>query len=188
MVFIMKSLSDLDYKVVDKNNIELAYNIQKSVWPEDPDYNDFLDKVNNTSSSNASWLVYHDDNVIGLTGVYTEDIDDKSIWLDWFCIIPQYRGNGYGEQVLLDTINYCKKLEYLYFRVDTTSYENRPAIFLYDKVMDLREDYTIEDTEEEKNQYLIYTYALKGKVKPWNNRYLGLNEYYEECTNLEQPS
>lgn len=173
---------NLNYKKIDKNNIELAYKVQKSIWPDDPDYDNFLDKINNPSDDNISWLVYDNKNLIGITGVYTEDIDKESIWLDWFAILPQYRKKGYGEKVLLDTINYCKKLNrYLYFRLDTTYYENRPALFLYDKIMDLREEYTKEDTEERKYNYLIYTYALNGKIKPWNNRYLGLNEYYSKC-------
>lgn len=173
---------NLKYEKIDKNNIDIAYDIQKNIWPEDPDYNDFLDKIENSSDDNISWLVYDNREIIGITGVYIEDEDNESIWLDWFAILPQYRRRGYGKKVLLDTIDYCKKLnKYLYFRVDTTYYENRPALFLYDEVMDLREDYTTEDTDDKKYEYLIYTYALQGKAKPWNNRYLGLNEYYEKC-------
>lgn len=173
---------NLKYEKIDKKNINIAYEIKKNIWPEDPDYNSFLDKIENSSDDNISWLVYDNKEIIGITGIYVEDEDNESIWLDWFAILPQYRQKGYGKRVLLDTIDYCKKLnKYLYFRVDTTYYENRPALFLYDKVMDLREDYTAEDTDEKKHEYLIYTYALKGEVKPWNNRYLGLNEYYEKC-------
>lgn len=173
---------DLSYKKVNKDNIEMAYTIQKSIWPEDPDYNGFLNKVNNPSDDNINWLVYDNNEIIGITGVYVEDEDNESIWLGWFAILPQYRKKGYGEKVLLDTIDYCKKLNrYLYFRIDTTYYENRPALFLYDKIMDLCEKYTAEDTDEKKYNYLIYTYGLKGEVKPWNNRYLGLNEYYDKC-------
>lgn len=173
----------LTYKKIDKKNIDTAYNIQKKIWPDDPDYNSFLDKIENPGDDNVSFLVYDKENIIGITGVYVEDEDNESIWLDWFTILPEYRKKGYGKRVLLDTIDYCKKLnKYLYFRLDTTYYKNRPALFLYDKVMHLREDYTAEDTKEKKNNYLIYTYALKEKIKPWNNRYLGLKEYYDKCT------
>ena len=172
----------LNYKKINKDNIDIAYNIQKNIWPEDPDYNDFLDKIKNPSDDNISWLVYNNGKIIGITGVYVEDIDNESIWLDWFAILPEYRRKGYGRKVLLDTIDYCKKLNrFLYFRIDTTYYKNRPVLFLYDKVMDLCEKYTIEDSADKKHGYLIYTYGLKGKVKPWNNRYLGLSKYYDEC-------
>ena len=172
----------LHYEKIDKDIIDIAYKIQKNIWPEDPDYNCFLDKIENPRDDNISWLVYDNENIIGITGVYIEDEDKESIWLDWFAVLPQYRKKGYGEKILLDTIDYCKKLnKYFYFRIDTTYYENRPALFLYDKVMDLREEYTAEDTNEKKYNYLIYTYGLRGKIKPWNNRYLGLSEYYDRC-------
>lgn len=45
-------------------------------------------------------------------------------------------------------IQYCKNLnKYNVFRVETTYYENSQALFLYDKVMQMKENYTIEDTD-----------------------------------------
>lgn len=96
--------------------------------------------------------------------------------------MPEHRRKGYGKKVLLDTIEYCKKLnKYDYFRLDTTYYENRPALILYDQVMQLREDYTIEDAVDYKNHFIIYSYSLGDKLEPWNNRYLGLRDYYDKC-------
>lgn len=176
------SNSDIRYISVDKDNFELAYNIQKEIWPDDPDYNNFYEKANDSTLEVTSFIVYYKDEAIGITGTYLEDIDDESIWLDWFGILPTYRCNGLGKTILLDTIKYCQNFnQYLYFRLDTTYWDKRPAIYLYDLVMDLREEYTIEDTETKKHNYLIYTYDLKktGYIKPWNNRYLGLVNYYE---------
>lgn len=155
---------------------------KKEQWPEDPDYKDFYDKAINTANDNIEFLVYNDGTLIGITGVDTIKEFEDSIWLDWFTILPEYRRNGFGKKVLLDTIEYCKKLnKYSYLRIDTTYYEDRPALFLYDKIMDLREEYTIEDTNEYKSNYLIYTKGLNGKLEPWNNRYLGLKAYYDSC-------
>ncbi len=47
--------------------------------------------------------------------------------------------------------------------------------------MQLKEDYTIEDTENYKNNFIIYSYSLNGKLEPWNNKYLGLKDYYDKC-------
>lgn len=47
--------------------------------------------------------------------------------------------------------------------------------------MDLKEEYTKEDTDDCKNEFLIYTKALKGKAEPWNNKYIGIKLYYDEC-------
>lgn len=178
----MESLFGLTYEILNIKNLELAFAIQKSIWPTDPDYDDLYDKATNTKDDNCFFLVYDNNNIIGITGVYVENNYPDSIWLDWFAVLPEQRKNGYGEKILKDTINYCKKLKrFKSFRIDTTYYENRPALFLYDKIMDLKEEYTVEDTDEKKNNYLIYTYSLNGEVDPWNNRYLGLRKYYDDC-------
>ena len=45
--------------------------------------------------------------------------------------------------------------------------------------MTFKEKYTAED-EEISHNWWIYTYSLNGKQKFWNNRYIGLSEYYNE--------
>lgn len=178
----MLSRFGLKYIPVDLENLKLAYKIQKEQWPEEPDYNDLYDKAINTTSDNIEFLVYNNETLIGITGVDVIGKFRDSIWLGWFTILPKYRRNGFGKKVLLDTIEYCKGLnKYNNFRIDTVYYEDRPSLFLYDKIMDLREDYTCEDTNEYKNNFLIYTKGLNSEPEPWNNRYLGLKKYYDEC-------
>lgn len=172
---------NLKYEIVTINNYEMAFNIQKELWPDEPDLNHFLDKANNYKKDNVSFIVYLDNTPIGITGIYIEDIDFESLWLDWYGILPEYREKGIGKKVLLDTIDYCKLLSnYEYLRLDTTYWDGRPAINLYDSVMTYKEKYTIED-KEKSHSWWIYTYSLKGKNKLWNNRYLGLSEYYDKC-------
>lgn len=80
------------------------------------------------------FLIYFGNDWIGITGTYIEDYDSETLWLDWFGILLEYHGNGLGEAFLLDTIHYCQSFkEFKYFRLDTTYYENRPAIGFYDK-------------------------------------------------------
>lgn len=178
------SNEEIQYVEVNLDNIKVAYEIQKAIWPNDPDYQSFHRKIVNPDIYEAFFIVYLQNEPIGITGTYIEDFDSESIWLDWYGILPEYRGYGYGKIVLLDTIHYCKEFrQFLYFRLDTTFWENRPAIRLYDKVMGLKEEYTIEDTENEKHGYLIYSYDLTGTgyIKPWDNRFIGLVEHYNEC-------
>lgn len=175
----------LKYELVTKENMDIAFSIQKALWPSDPDYNYFVDKVKNYKVNNAAFLVKLGKESIGITGVEMNK-DPESIWLGWFGILESYRRNGYGKQILLDTIEYCKRLnQYEYFRLDTTYWKNRPALYLYDEVMTFKEKYTKEDTENIKHNYLIYTYSFHGKKKLWNNRYLGLSTYYEQCKNIQ---
>ena len=170
------------YIKLDSENINLAYDIQKTIFKDDPNYANFLSKLNNEDKFETCFIVYFEDNPIGITGTYLEDIDSKSIWLDWYGVLEEYRRQGFGKQILLDTINYCKSLNrFDYFRLDTTYWENRPVIKLYDDIMHLREEYTIEDTDTIKHNWLIYTYNLRENknIEPWNNRNLYLNEHYE---------
>lgn len=155
------------------------------IFPEDPDYNDLYDKAINRSDSNCFFIVYDNNELIGITGVDVYSKYQDTIWLDWFGVIESKRRKGYGKKILLDTINYCKELKkYTHFRVDTTYYENRALSFLYDQIMHLKEDYTIEDTDDYKSQTIIYSYAFNGKAEAWNNKYLGLTEYYDKCQDL----
>ena len=175
----MNSQFGLIYKTLNIENIDIAYEIQKNTWKEDPDYDDLYDKATNTRDDNCFFLVYDKDKLIGITGVDVFPEYPDTIWLDWFAILPEERRKGYGEKVLLDTIEYCKSLNrYKACRVETTYYESRPAVFLYDKIMQTKEDYTAEDTKDKKTNTLIYSYSLNGKIDLWNNRYLGLKEYY----------
>jgi len=177
---LVDSQNILKYIKVNKENFETAYNIQKQIWVDEPDFNNFKQKSESRTKDNISWIVYYNDTPIGITGVFTEDFDSETIWLDWYGVLPKYRKNGFGKKILLDTIEYCKKLEkYEYLRLDTTYWDGRPAIFLYDSVMSFKEKYTAED-EKVSHNWWIYTYSLKGKKDLWNNRYIGLSEYYNE--------
>lgn len=176
---------DLIYRRANCHNLQLALDIQHQTWPKEPVEEYYIAKADDPDGEdNVSWLVYHGDDLIGLTGVFTFDADEpayddgESIWMDWFTILPEFRRHGFGKQVLLDTIEYCRHLEkYKYFRIDTTYYPGRPALALYDQVLDLREEYTAEDTPEKKQYYLVYSYSLDGSpVKPWHNRLLLLGD------------
>jgi len=176
----MNSLYGLKYETLNRNNLDLAYKIQSTTWKDDPDYEDLYDKATNPKDDNCFFLVYDKDTLVGITGVDVFRQYCETIWLDWFTVLPEHRQKGYGKKILLDTIEYCKQLErFDFFRIEITYYHNRPALFLYDKVMQLRENYTVEDTEDRKNNTIIYSYSLNGKLDPWNNKYLGLREYYD---------
>ncbi len=176
----MQSLYGLKYVELNLRNLDIAFKIQKETWPEDPDYDDLYYKASEPRVDNAIFLVYDMDNLIGITGVDVLKDYPDTIWLDWFTILKEHRKKGYGTKVLTDTINYCKQLnKYSTFRVEVTYYDNRPALYLYDNVMQVKEKYTAEDTEDNKTNTLIYSYSLNGTLDLWNNRYLGLREYYE---------
>ena len=87
----MDSLYGLTYIPVDMDNLEIAFKIQKEIWTSDPDYNDLYDKAKNRADNNCSFLVYHDNNLIGITGVDFYEQYKDTIWLDWFAILDIVR-------------------------------------------------------------------------------------------------
>lgn len=174
-------MEKLKYVKVDKNNIDLACKIQSSEWPNYPDRENYEYMIENGDERNVDFIVYLNNSPIGITGVYIESIDKKSIWLDWYCVLPEYRGKGYGKQILLDTINYCRKFDDIdFFRVDTSFNLKRASSNLYLKVMDFIEKYTAEDTENYISDDYICTKCLKpnSDYVAWNNRNLHLREHY----------
>ena len=98
----MESKYNLTYVKLDKNTIDVAFDIQKSIWPENPDYNDLYDKAINPLDDNCFLLVYDKETLVGITGVDVFREYPDTIWLDWFAILPQFRKKGYGKKVLID--------------------------------------------------------------------------------------
>lgn len=181
----MTSAFGLTYARVDQSNWETAADLQAAEWPDYPDRKRFKNVADSPRDDFCAFLAYKDGELVGLTGVSgyeTEEGKDTSIWMGWFVVAPEMRGKGFGKAILLDTIAYAKSLDrFDYFRIDTDYDPDRPAIHLYEKYMELGEPYTAEDTETEKQGYYIYSTGLKKPVVPWNNRFLGLNDYYDNC-------
>ncbi len=176
---------ELEYRSVTVETLPVLIETYYQVWPQKTLYHDCLEKPFHPEDvTNVSWLIYHHGDLVGIVGVYSFDPDEsgydsgRSIWMDHFAILPKFRRQGFGRQVIHDVINYCQNLKKpKYFRLDTVYYSGRPALALYDQVMTLREDYTAEDTLDKCQHYLIYSYSLDGPpIQPWNNQRLDLGD------------
>jgi hypothetical protein len=49
----MESLYNLKYKILNLENLDIAFKIQKETWPDDPDYRDLYDKATNPKDNNC---------------------------------------------------------------------------------------------------------------------------------------
>lgn len=170
------SIPDLHYERLTADTLALAFALKRQTWPNDIHPEDFAYKVaDSCDRSNRTWLIYYGQILVGMLGVFTFDPDEpgyddgESIWLDWFTILPEYRGRGWGRAALNDAICYCRSLgSYHFLRLDTDYSPERPSIRLYDSVMDLGEPYTAEDTPAETHNYRIYTLCPDSTpLKPW---------------------
>lgn len=167
---------------------ELALRVQHELFPdEDKADRDYSEKMQHLDCDDfVSWLVYDGNELIGLTGVFVFDTNEagydggKSIWMDWFGVLEKYRGHGYGREILNWTIEYCRKLgRFKFMRLDTEFWEGRPAIRLYDEVMDYGEAYITEDPPEGSYNWWIYSKCLTNDtLERWDNRNLDLVKNY----------
>lgn len=73
--------------------------------------------------------------VIGVSGLYGKSEDSEAVWLAWFFVDPQYRGEGYGRELLGFAIDMARKDGYSLLRLYTsTDPEESAAQNLYEKV------------------------------------------------------
>lgn len=49
----MESLYNLKYKILNLENLDIAFKIQKETWPDDSDYRDLYDKATNPKDNNC---------------------------------------------------------------------------------------------------------------------------------------
>ena len=93
--YMLREYNDNDFLVV-KKIIDSSFDMN-------------IEKVH--TSPNVESLVYEVDGiVVGYLNV-TRDFDViknfKYAWINFVCIDPDYRGHGYGKQMVIDTIERC---------------------------------------------------------------------------------
>ena len=63
-------------------------------------------------------------NIIGITGIYFRECDDKDVlWVSWFCVDQKYRGRGIGKTLLNHVISYAKINNKKRFKIYTSNIE-----------------------------------------------------------------
>ena len=96
------------------------------------------------SDFSEMWVVLdEEENVVGTSGLYRCRKDsDEALWLSWFCLAPEVRGEGQGGSLLDYSIDRARALGADYLRLYTT---DRPgeavAQHLYER-RGLRTSYT----------------------------------------------
>ncbi|RXZ77412.1 N-acetyltransferase [Paenibacillaceae bacterium] len=181
----------MDFREVNKQNLRLAYEIQKEIFPESPDILHIKNSIDSDEKGYKYWIVFEGESPIGISGIYTVKADSESVWLSWYGVLPSFRSRGFGRKILLESIEKCKSLEaFKYLRLYTAEMDDdddSSALPLYDSVMDLCEKYENQDDDTLDNTALIYSYSLTSeKVLPWDDRYAELNELHELCDEGEE--
>ncbi|MCL2377486.1 MAG: GNAT family N-acetyltransferase [Defluviitaleaceae bacterium] len=107
------------------------------------------------------WVALNEnDEICGTTGLYAEKDDfHEALWLSWFCVNPNMRGQGIGKQLLEFSIDTAREYKKKYLRLYTSDDPNEAAAqFLYEKY-----GFRIVRTEKKRGYTLLYReLALKG--------------------------
>jgi GNAT superfamily N-acetyltransferase len=94
-----------------------------------------------------------DGKIIGTTGLYNIEDDNSDVtWLGWYCVDPNFRGQGFGQEILDWTIEEARRRGKKYFRLYTsTRPEEKSANLMYEK-----NDFKLSDDEAEQDgDYMI---------------------------------
>jgi RimJ/RimL family protein N-acetyltransferase len=177
-------MADIRFISITKDNLDLACKIQNTIFPEEDarvNYEECIRKDPYRKEQDY-YIVYLDEEPIGVTGIYSYHEYPNDAWLGWFGILEEYRKNGYGKATLEKTMKLAKEKGYTTFRLYTDEYA-LDAHRLYEKQGLKKELY---DREDDKDEYFIsdtYIYSKsldKNDVELWNNKLLGLKEQGEK--------
>ena len=180
------------YELIDKNNLILATRVQLEIFPKEIAYYSYKLSIEDNHEHYKYYLVYKDNVIIGITGIYTHcNYEDESIWLGWYGILEEYRLHGFGTEVLIDTFKMAqeeakKNSKIKYFRLYTSSRDNAIAQILYRKFMTISEQYNNPDDVNYDGTCLIYgkpVFDTIDKVEPWNSRNINLKQEEENIIN-----
>ncbi|MBQ4557855.1 MAG: GNAT family N-acetyltransferase [Clostridia bacterium] len=161
------------YQKLSKDNYKDVLNIKHQLFPESNSDDDYEEYFNDVTKSNY-YLILKDDCECATIGWY--EYNSKNAFVGWFGVLPEFQQNGIGHEILNYIIAEVKKMKYDYLRVYTDKVVNYVSTKLYDKLFDLREDYTYPDKIGSTNNFVIYTKFLSDKKEKWNNT--PLNEDY----------
>ncbi len=87
------------------------------------------------------------DSVLGTSGIYSLDSDEEdSCWLGWYCVHPDYRGQGLGRLLMNYTVDEARKRGKKYLNLYTSTNPNEAeAQIVYE-----RNGFYITDQKREK--------------------------------------
>lgn len=171
---------ELQYINITRDNIIEATKFELELFPDECGYNSFLDAYKN---GKPYFMVYDKGIFVGICGLYEnpELGEPKTAWLGWYGVSSKQRCKGYGKQILLDMIKKAKDKGFDTFRLYTSKVKCPEAMYLYEKVMDFGEPYTLEETELER--YVFTKSLTKNPASKWNNRSLKLYQEKERESN-----
>ena len=171
-------MKDIKFIKLNKDNFEKVLNIKHFAFPESNSDNDYTKYFANEVKANY-YLIELNGKPCATIGWYDFDGNNKNAFVGWFAVLPKYQNKKIGTSALKYIINEVKLHGYEYLRVYTDKKENYISTLLYDKLFDLKENYTYPDKLGKTNNFVIYTKFLTDKREKWNNIPLQEDDNYD---------
>lgn len=172
--------------LICKDNLEETLVVQHKIFPREDGRVDYeesikvhegLDKNSEEYRMSDKYYLVKNENgeKIGLWGIYTEKSPEEA-WLGWFGVLPKFRNNGYGSEIMEIFIEFCKQHGFKRIRLYTDEVDNNKACKLYEKFGMTKEYYlNPNDVTKEIGAIIIYSKSLDGTpCEAWNNRFINL--------------
>ena len=159
------------------HNINLALHIQAELFPEYSARINYEESLDGTTDYEY-YLIYDEQECVGITGLYHYPGDSDNAWLGWFGIRESFRRQHRGSAALRLFEEMAVDRGYRFARLYTDVENNDGAIAFYKLNGYTSEPYcNVEDPACWKYKVLIFSKALKGqKLIPWNNENIHLTE------------
>ena len=184
-----KACNKLVFQLVNFENVKEAIRTQNEIFPEDDGTLHILmacDVDSFTQNSGLSipinkvnyYLAFWDCEIVGITGLYTyaETGTPNECWLAWYGVREQFRGQGYGKEILDWTKRKAAENGYDVLRLYTTESYSQ-AVKIYEKQGFISEPYTLEP-----GGFIVYSIALTEKpLKLLNGRFINITPEIELC-------
>lgn len=142
-------------------NLKETQAVLQAVFPTEPDAQHYFELSLRPKRKGASYFEYFvlvvDGKVIGTTGLYRERSTPKDLWLGWYGVLPEYRGQGWGSVLLDFSVQKSKEMGAENLRLWTTDEPDMAkAALVYAK-----KGFTLDSKEwDDESKYNIITYGL----------------------------
>ncbi len=165
---------------ITPQNLEFALTIQREIFPHEDARANYMEAINPEPSyiEKLYFIVYDNDNAVGLTGLYAITDYPDDAWLGWFGVRAEHRRKGYASKIMEHYFSLASEKGYKTARLYTDGVDNPEACIFYERMGMVGEQYAREDESDFINRATwVYSKPLDNTpLVPWNNRPLNLTE------------
>ena len=161
----------MEYIKIDMGNLDIARDIENTIFPEYDALNNFLDSFAE-GAKGEYYLIKEKETYIGIVGIYSYVDYPDDAWLGWFGFLEPYRHQGYGKQALNFFEELARSRGFRYARLYTDTNNNDDAKGFYKHQGYFEERYlNLKDPASFMYPISIFSKSLYDERCPhWNNR------------------